>query len=430
MKLIIRLNICKAISILFFRIITGFVREKVLPLVFNTYFSFGVYFKSTLHMKKLPLFFLIILHKFASYAQDSLLWKFTTGSAIYSSPVISGNSIYFGSSDNNLYAVEKTSGKLLWKFATGGQVNSSPAVYQNKVICSSSDGKIYSIDQKNGSLQWTFKTKGEQRYDLWDYFLSSPVVYDDIIYVGSGDSTIYSIRAGTGKILWSYKTNGVVHASPVLKSDTLFIGSYDGYFYALGAKTGKLIWKFKTVGDENFPKGEVQKEALIHDNTVVFGSRDYNIYALDTRTGTGKWNMKERGSWIIATPFFYKGNIYVGTSDYIKWTLPLNMRVYATASMVDSSIVFGCFNGKLYFVDAASGNIKSYFQSRESRMNYASLYDSDDHLRKDIELYGRDYIEVEKKILSLGSILSNPLVEDRTLYFGDTNGYFYALQLR
>ncbi|MBK7030868.1 MAG: PQQ-binding-like beta-propeller repeat protein [Bacteroidales bacterium] len=37
------------------------------------------------------------------------------------------------------------------------------------------------------------------------------------------------------------------------------------------------------------------------------------------------------------------------------------------------------------------------------------------------------YLESEKKIQALGSILSDPLVDDNTLYFGDANGHFYAL---
>lgn len=392
-------------------------------------------------MKQLMVLLSCICSACACYAQHSVLWKFSTASAIYSSPVISGNNVYFGSGDMNCYAVDKTSGKLAWKFETKGPVNSSPAIHDNSIVFSSADGNIYAADKNNGRPLWVFKTKGEQRYDLWDYYLSSPVIDNNIVYVGSGDSTIYAISAGTGKMIWSYKTNGIVHASPVIKGDTVFIGSYDGCFYALDAKMGKLIWKFKTVGDASFPKGEVQKAALLQDNTVVFGSRDYNIYALDAKTGTGLWNMKERGSWIIATPFFHNGNIYFGTSDThrfyctdlrsgeIKWTLPLNMRVYGTAAMVDGNIVFGCFNGKIYLVDAGTGNIKSTFQTEESKKRYAGLYGPDDHFRKGFELYGDNYIAAEKQILSLGSILSSPLVENRTLYFGDANGYFYALQV-
>ncbi len=374
-----------------------------------------------------------------SYCQQQLLWKFSTGAAIHSSPVISGEVVYFGSADSSFYALNKKSGKLSWKFETKGQILSTPSIDQDKVFFSSTDGKIYALKKGTGSLLWTYQTKGEKKYDIWDYYISSPIVNDNVLYIGSGDGNIYALQASTGKQLWSFATNGIVHATPVIKDNLVLTGSYDGFFYALDSKTGKLLWKFKTVGDAGFPKGEVQKGALINDNAIIFGSRDYNIYALDFKTGTGLWNMKERGSWIIATPFFYKGNIYFGTSDThrfycmdtgsgkIKWTLPLNMRVYGSATVLNGEIVFGCFNGKVYFVDPESGKINSTFQTEESKNRYSSLFDSDEKFRKDIPLYGDNYVEVEKKILALGSILSSPLAEDQVLYFGDTNGFFYAL---
>lgn len=393
-------------------------------------------------MKHLLSILLYLFFASALYAQDSLLlWKFQTGAGIYSSPVVNSNRIYFGSSDRHLYAVDKTSGRQIWKFETKGPVNSSPAIHQNSVIFSSTDGNIYAVDKNTGKLLWKFKTKGEQRYDLWDYYLSSPAIHNNVVYIGSGDSTVYALRTDSGKPLWSYKTNGVVHATPVLKDHMVFTGSYDGNLYALDSRSGKLIWKFKTVGDANFPKGEIQRAALVHDNTVFFGSRDYNIYALDSKTGTGKWNMKERGSWVIATPLLYNNHIYFGTSDThrfycmsaeageLKWTLPLNMRVYGTASLIDNQVVLGCFNGKIYLVDAATGKSKVIFQTEESKKRYHTLYGSNDEFRKDFELYGNNYVDAEKQILSLGSILSDPLVENQVVYFGDTNGFFYALKV-
>jgi outer membrane protein assembly factor BamB len=375
----------------------------------------------------------------STYSQHQLLWKFATGAAIHSSAVTNTNRIYFGSADSNFYALDKASGKLSWKFKTKGPIHSSPAIYQDKVLFSSADGKIYGLNKDNGKIVWTYQTNGEKVYDVWDYYLSSPIVDNNIAYVGSGDSCIYALNIATGKKLWSYKTNGVVHAAPVIKDGVVFIGSYDGSFYALQSTTGKLIWKFKTVGDLFFPKGEIQKAALIHDNAVIFGSRDYNIYALDLKTGTGHWNMKEGGSWIIASPFFYKDNIYFGTSDthrfycmnaksgQIKWTLPLSMRVYGSATVMNGEIVFGCFNGKIYFVDPESGAVKSTFQTDESKKAYASIFDENDKIKKEINLYGPDHIKAEKRILALGAILSSPFAEDQILYFGDANGFFYAL---
>lgn len=384
--------------------------------------------------------FFCFLHK--SYAQDSVRWKYATGSAVYSSAAISGNSVFFGSGDMNLYSLNKITGALQWKFTTQGEIQSTPAVSAGKVYFTCGDGNIYSVNENTGKLAWIFKTRGEQRYDLWDYYISSPLVVGAMVYIGSGDSCVYALDTATGKCIWQYKTNGIVHATPAFAGGVIYIGSFDGNFYALDASNGKLKWKFKTVGDAYFPLGEIQKGAVIVDNTVIFGSRDYNIYALDAKTGTGKWNRKEMGSWIIATPLVYGNNIYFGTSDThrfycmdaqtgeVKWTLPLNMRVYGTACLADGNIAFGCFNGKLYFVNPETGKINEVFQTQESKIRYSDIYAADDSFHKDFALYGENYKESEKKILALGSILSSPLVENHTLYFGDANGNFYALSIK
>jgi outer membrane protein assembly factor BamB len=393
-------------------------------------------------MKNSGLLYLLLFYVTFTYAQDILLWKFSTGSAIHSSPTIDENYVYFGGGDMNLYSLNKNSGQLIWKFKTKGQVNSTPFVYENKIFINCTDGNIYSLDKNTGNLLWKFETTGEQNYDLWDYYLSSPIVNDGIVYVGSGDNTIYAIEAESGKNIWRYKTNGIVHASPIIKDKVLYIGSYDGFLYALDSKSGKLIWKFKTVGDKYFPKGEIQRAAAILNNTIIFGSRDGNIYALDLKTGTGEWNMKEIGSWIVATPYIHNDNIYFGTSDThkfyclsartgeIKWVISLNMRVYGTASFIAGKLVFGCFNGKLYFVNLETGQIEFTFQTEESKSGYYSIYNNNDEFRNDFSLYDKNHFASEKQILALGSILSSPLVEDYKVFFGDANGYFYALSIK
>lgn len=56
------------------------------------------------------------------------------------------------------------------------------------------------------------------------------------------------------------------------------------------------------------------------------------------------------------------------------------------------------------------------------------MFDEDDKLRKNINLYGEDYFNTEKRILAPGTILGTPLVENQSLYFGDANGCFYGLK--
>ncbi|MGG7664375.1 PQQ-binding-like beta-propeller repeat protein [Dyadobacter sp. BHUBP1] len=392
--------------------------------------------------KQLNLFLLCLILIIPAFAQQPLLWKFSTAGGIHGAPAVTDKVVYVGSNDMNLYALDKATGRQLWKYATAGAIRSTPAVTASKVLFNSADGNIYAVDKKKGTLLWTFKTGGEQHYDLWDYYLSSPVAVGNALYAGSGDSSVYAIDLESGKLRWRFKTGGVVHASPVVRNGKVFIGSYDGYFYVLDAQNGNLAWKFKTLGDPGFPKGEVQRAAYVDDDQVIFGSRDFYIYCLNAQTGEQKWNMKEKGSWVIATPIVHKGNLFVGTSDThqfysmnaetgkINWIMPLNMRVYGTAVVVEDKLVFGCFNGRVYFADPATGKVIKTFRTDESKKNHALVYDDTDHFRKDFDMYGDNYIQAEKHILSLGSILSGPVATGGMLYFGDANGYFYALDIR
>ena len=382
---------------------------------------------------------LFILLSFTTGAQQ-LLWKFKTAGRVYSSASINKNKVFIGSGDSCLYALNQQTGALLWKLRTGGAVHSTPLVYNNTVYAASGDGILYALDEATGASRWTFRSGGEKMYDLWDYYLSSPVVSDGVLYWGSGDRNIYALDPQTGKVLWHYTTGDVVHATPVVDSNRLYVGSFDGNLYCLDKKSGALIWKFKTIGDQYFPKGEIQKAVAVHKDVVYFGSRDYNIYALDAKTGTGHWNMKEKGSWVIATPLVYGENIYFGTSDTHRfyalgaaygedrWTLKLNMRVYGSAVAADSTVFFGCFNGKLYGVEAGSGRTTFLFQTESSRKNYYSIYGDNDDFRPGFALYGDQFQESERQLHTLGSILSTPAIAGNIIYFGASDGYIYAVK--
>ncbi len=385
------------------------------------------------------LLFLFLL-AWATPTRAQLQWKLSVGAGIHGAPAVTEQAVYFGSDDKNLYAVNKKTGKQIWNFATGGPIRSTPAVAGGKIFINSADGNVYAVDKEKGKLQWSFKTGGELTYDLWDYYLSSPVVHEGMVYLGSGDSSVYALDAESGRMVWRFRTGGVVHAAPVVQNGRVFIGSYDGHFYTLDASTGKVVWKFKTIGDPSFPKGEIQRAAYVDQEKVIFGSRDFFIYALDAKSGEVIWKMKEKGSWVIATPVCDAERVFVGTSDthqfysldaktgQVNWVLPLNMRVYATALLTGDSLIFGCFNGKIYFTDPATGKVRSTFQTEQSKRNYPQVYDATDHIRKDFDMYGDNYINAEKQILSLGSILSGPTLDNGTLYFGDASGNMYALK--
>jgi outer membrane protein assembly factor BamB len=170
-------------------------------------------------------------------------WEFQAKAQILSSPVISGNTVYVGSNDHRLYAVELASGEKKGEFKTEGRVASSPAVSNGVVYFLSYDSNLYAVDAASGALQWKFKTEGERRFvakhlhgiepaseqvpDPFDFYLSSPVVAEGTVFFGSGDSNVYALSTASGALKWKFKTGEVVHASPAFADGTVFVGGWD-----------------------------------------------------------------------------------------------------------------------------------------------------------------------------------------------------------
>src|SRR5258708_2523122 len=82
-------------------------------------------------------------------------WTFKTNGAVISSPAVTGGTVYVGSSDGNLYAIDRETGKQKWKFRTQGPISSSPAVANGTVYFLSYDGVFYALSADSGTARWT-----------------------------------------------------------------------------------------------------------------------------------------------------------------------------------------------------------------------------------------------------------------------------------
>ena len=150
--------------------------------------------------------------------------------------------------------------------------------------------------------------------------------------------------------------------------------------YALDQKTGKVAWKFQSEGEKSY------------------GVWDHNLYALNAETGA------------------------------IVWKIHVPMRVYGSAIEHNGTIYFGCFDGTVFGVDPASGESRWKFQTA-SNSKYYEVFDESGGFNKDFQLYGADYLESERKIHELGSVLSSPVIRENMIYFGSSDGNVYAVML-
>ena len=119
-----------------------------------------------------------------------------------SSPAIGPDgTVYVGSYDEKLYAINGKRGVKLWEFKTGHWVSSSPAIGSDgTVYVGSHDKKLYAINGKSGDKLWEFVTGSAVS--------SLAIGSDGTVYVGSFDNKLYAIKTasqGLAKSPWPCK---------------------------------------------------------------------------------------------------------------------------------------------------------------------------------------------------------------------------------
>jgi outer membrane protein assembly factor BamB len=392
---------------------------------------------------------------------NGVKWTLKTGGPIVGSPAISDGVVYIGSMDGYLYAIDQTTGKEKWKYKSSMPIASSPAVSGGILYFVSSAGGLGAIDIATGKLKWVLPTEYERKFeaknlhgypsanqtipDGWDMFMSSPAVDNGKVYFGSGDGNVYAVDAKTGMLQWKFPTKDVVHASPAVVNNTVYIGSWDSYLYAIDADTGQQKWAFKT-GEDSTIHNQVgfQSSPAVVDGTVYVGCRDAHVYAVDAASGRKKWDYPTSKSWVIGTPTVHDGMVYVGTSDSSRF-MALDAKtgrlrsnfgagayMFSSAALAGDLLYVGDHNGKLYAIDIKSFKPAWEFQTDASKKDPFKVLNPDGSLNQDnfAPVFGdfEDMYLDLAKFISIGAIMSSPVVDHGGVYFGSMDGNVYALQ--
>jgi eukaryotic-like serine/threonine-protein kinase len=387
-------------------------------------------------------------------------WAFDTGGPIVGSPAVADGVVYIGSFSGYLYAIDQKSGKEKWKFKSRMPIASTPAVADGTLYFVSSTGSLVALDIATGQPRWVFATEYERKFeaknlhgylsaaqtipDAWDLFTSSPAVADGKVYFGSGDGGVYAVDARAGILQWKFSTRDVVHASPTVVGHTVYIGSWDGNFYAIDADSGEQRWLFRG-GEDPAIHNQVgfQSSAAVVDDTVYVGCRDAHVYALDVRSGRRKWDYPTSKSWVNGTPAVRDGLVYVGTSDSsrfmaldartgrLRFNFDAKAYIFSSAALAGGIVYVGSHNGKLYALDAASGALAWEFQTEASKLDRMQVLNPDGSLNREAfkPVFGdfQDMYIDFYRFVSIGAIVSSPVVDQGVVYVGSMDGKLYAL---
>ena len=121
--------------------------------------------------------------------------------------------------------------ELRWKYKTGGPIHASPVIVDGTVYVGSTDGVLYALDAKRWGVKWTFRTGDAIRY--------AAAVWNNHVYFSSRDNYVYALDAKTGELVWKFKSDSWIDSPAIISNGQVYIGAFTRTIHVINATTGK-----------------------------------------------------------------------------------------------------------------------------------------------------------------------------------------------
>ncbi|HET9525185.1 MAG TPA: PQQ-binding-like beta-propeller repeat protein [Pyrinomonadaceae bacterium] len=257
----------------------------------------------------------------------------------------------------SLFALDATNGATLWSFALGGSFFWSGSCYENgRVFALNGSGLLRAFDGATGSVVWSVQLPGQFA------FTSAPTVREGVIYTGGAGTggTVYAVNATNGALLWTQSVLNGDYSSPAVTSDGVYVSYACPNVYKLDPVTGAKIWHFAP----GCSGGGGKTPALYNGRLYV---RDSTGTIHDSTTGAliGNFVAKNTPAFSGSTGFFLEGPTFFGSfgtlrardvdTNSVQWSFAGDGSLQSAVLVVNDHVYVGSAQGRLYAVNAATG---------------------------------------------------------------------------
>ncbi len=129
----------------------------------------------------------------------SVVWRQSLATnLIYSSPMIERDKVVIAAGPY-LIAMDARSGDRRWVFAASDLIVGTPAAADRTVFIGSRDGVLYAINDLTGRPVWRYPAA-----EAGPPILSSPLLVGDMVLVRRGERNVVALRQSDGQLLWQY----------------------------------------------------------------------------------------------------------------------------------------------------------------------------------------------------------------------------------
>lgn len=336
--------------------------------------------------------------------------------------------------------------EMLWTFQAKGIIESTAAVVDNTVYVGTLDGFLYAIDAQTGEQKWRYETESEIK--------ASPSVKDGVVYIGDGDGIFHAIDLNNGQKKWQFTSEGEIISSANFNGDRVLFGSYDGFLYCLNRKNGDFIWKFETEGYVHGTPSIWTQTADETDDTknfVIVTGCDSYLRVININDGT-QVQQVDLGAYTGASPAILTttnsqtttnvraycgtyGNEVLGvdlTSGEIAWRYEHPVRklpFFASAAVTENIVIIGGRDKMVHALSPEKGepqwtySVKSRIESSPVIVGKQVFFGTVRGMFIALDITnGKRVWEFDTG----SSIVASPSIADEKIYIGTENGILYC----
>jgi len=260
-----------------------------------------------------------VLRTFAA-ANGARGWTFSTN-GLASSAVGFGDdgSVYFGTRDGKVVALDSTTGKEKWRATVSTEVLSPPQGASGIVVVQCGDGKLFGLSAEDGHQVWNLDNTIPL---LTLRGTSAPLIRGDQVYFGLANGKVLAVKLYDGTIRWQVElavsrgrselermvdVDGAMRVS----GDSVYAVAFHGRLVSVAQNTGRVVWS----------RDISSSLGLDVDDTAVYLTDDEdNVLAISQTTGGVLWKQAGLAGRHLSAPVVYGDYIVVTDAEgYLHW---------------------------------------------------------------------------------------------------------------
>lgn len=241
-------------------------------------------------------------------ADGRVVWEADVG-ATSTRPALYRGRLYIGTDDGFLVAVDAANGEELWRYETQGEVLEPAVVSGDAVYFSTHANQVYALDRESGKFRWQHSAEDPENMTIAGH--AGVAVAGDRVITGYANGTLVALSTETGSPLWMTSLKGDaeelvdVDATPAVIGDLVVASSVGGGVYGLDLETGLIRWRIPV---------EDAGRIAAHGDRIYFTAADTGIFAADLR-GNILWRQGTRGAGVAAQPVVAGGYLLYSLGD-------------------------------------------------------------------------------------------------------------------